>query len=369
MKNKQPSVLIGLSGGVDSAIAAMLLQKKGYKVYGAFIKSFSKRKNKLQGKCLWKEDIKYAKKIAKLLGIFLITFNFEKEYQKQVIDPMFDSYKKGLTPNPDSLCNKKIKFPLLWKQAQKFGINFIATGHYIKKVKNKDGSFSLKIPKDKTKDQSYFLYDLTQSDLKHSLFPLGDANLTKKQVREIARKNKFPNYNKPGTRGLCFVGKTDMKSFLKQKIKSRPGKLLDPKGNIVGEHNGIMFYTIGERAGDKYGIVVDKYYRNKHGKLYIIQKDRKKNTLTIAPEGHKAAYKKSFFITKSNFINPKPKLPLKNIKVRIRHLAQLHPATVKKQKNKLICVLNKPLQDIAPGQSCVIYQKSFLIGGGEIRFE
>lgn len=369
-KEKKKKVLVGLSGGVDSAIAALLLKQQGYEVIGAFIKSFSRRKTDLPGKCLWREDIKYAKKVAKKLGIFLITLNFEKEYMKEVIEPMFKSYSSGLTPNPDALCNKKVKFPLLWREAKKFGCDFIATGHYIKKIKNSDGTFSLKIPKDKTKDQSYFLYDLTQHDLKHSIFPIGDTNLTKKEVREIAHKNKFPNFNKPGTRGLCFVGKTDMKSFLSQKIKPKPGKLLDSKGNTIGKHDGIMFYTIGERAGDKYGIEIDKEYRHKHGKLYITNKNLKSNTLTLAPENHPASLRKSFLIKKLNLINKKQKLSSK-VNVRIRHLGKLHSAMLKKQKpNILICTLEKPLADIAEGQSAVIYHPhtNILLGGGEIRY-
>ncbi len=358
---KQKTVLLGLSGGVDSAVAALMLKKQGYKVIGAFMKNFSETKNKLTGECSYLEDKKDAQKIAAQLEIPLITLDFEKEYKKYVIDPMFRDYKKGLTPNPDSLCNKIIKFPLLWKEAKKIKADYIATGHYIKKVKAKEG-YKLKIPKDKNKDQSYFLYDLTQNDLEHTLFPIGDY--TKEEVRKIAKKHKFHNADKKGTSGICFVGKIDMKDFLKQKIKQRPGKVKDPEGNIIGKHNGMMYYTIGERVRDS--IQIDNVYRNKvKSKLYIAGKVKKSNTLIIAPENHKALRRSQFTITKMNWIN-KPKLPL-NCKVRIRHLGKLIPGKIEVKNNKYLCTI-KPIEGLAEGQSAVIYQKDIILGGGEIRF-
>ena len=358
--------MVGLSGGVDSAVAALLLKQDGYEVTGAFMINFSNTKNTFE-ECNYLVDKKEAQKIAAILDIPLLILNFEKQYRKHVIDPMFKSYARGLTPNPDSLCNKIIKFPLLWKEARKRNINYIATGHYIKKVE-KNNQFYLKIPGDKTKDQSYFLYNLTQSDLKHTLFPI--SNLTKQEVRAIAHKNNFPNYNKPSTNGICFIGKVDMKKFLKKKIKPKTGKAIDPKGNIIGEHDGIMYYTIGERIGERYGIKINKSYRNKtKKKLYVINKHAHSNVLTIAPENHPSSFRKKFKIIKINWITEKPYLPL-NVKIRIRHLGKLHNATIKLEKDKLICVLKNPLPDIAPGQSCVIYKNrtNIILGGGEIRF-
>jgi len=318
----------------------------------------------MERKCLWREDIKYAKKIAKKLKIFLITLNFEREYKKLVIDPMFRDYGRGLTPNPDSLCNKKIKFPLLWKAAKQFGCDYIATGHYIKKTKS-GKKYNVEIPEDKTKDQSYFLYDLTQKDLKHSLFPIGQAGLTKDEVRKIAKRHGFPNYDKLGTRGLCFIGKMDMKSFLKQKIKPKPGRILDTKENIIGKHSGLAYYTIGQKAPNNPDFQVEKEYRNKtKSKLYIINKNLKNRTITIAPKNYSAAYKSKFYIIKTNFINP-VRFPIK-AKVRIRHLGALHKATITK-KEKICVKLQKALPDIAPGQSCIIYQGKKILGGGEIR--
>ena len=366
---KQQTVLVGLSGGVDSAVATLLLQKRGFKVIGAFMKNFSRKLNKLQGQCNWRQDLKDAQEIAKILNIPLLILDFQKEYKKHVIDPMFKAYTKGLTPNPDSLCNKIIKFPLLWKEAQKLKADYIATGHYIKKIK-KGKKFSLKIPKDKTKDQSYFLYDLTQKNLSHTLFPIGQANLTKTRVRKIAKKHKFPNHNKRGTRGICFIGKINLKQFLKQKIKPKPGKILDVKGNIIGKHEGIMFYTIGERIGPRSGTKLNKeIHENPHApkKWYIADKIISKNILIASPEGSKDLKKDSFKIINTNWINKTPKFPIK-CKTRIRHLGTLEPAKITKHQNTLICKLKHAIQGLAEGQSAVIYKKSIMLGGGEIRY-
>ena len=362
MKNKL-KILVGLSGGVDSAVAALLLKKQGYEVIGAFMRCFSEEKNKLTNECSYLEDKKSAQKVASVLKIPLITLNFEKQYQKSVLNNMFKAYSQGLTPNPDSQCNTKIKFPFLWKEAKKLGCQFIATGHYAIKIKKGD-KYYLKIPKDKNKDQTYFLYGLKQNDLKHTLFPIG--NYTKSQVRKIAKKHNFPNWNKQGTRGLCFVGNINMKQFLKQKIKNKPGNILSPEEEIVGTHQGIQFYTIGERV--KEDIKISKEYRNKvKAKLYIAEKDKKTNTIVVAPENHKSLFKTQFQIKNINYITNKPKFPLKNIKVRIRHLGQLIPTQIKKQSNKLIVTLKHATKGIAEGQSAVIYNnQGIMLFGGEI---
>jgi len=200
--DKKQKILVAMSGGVDSSVAALILKKQGYNVIGAFMKNWGDTKNSL-GECSWKDDRKEAMKIASQLEIPLITLDFEKQYKKDVIEPMFSSYKKGITPNPDVDCNQKLKFPLLWKAAKKLDANFIATGHYVRRK----GDIMLRA-RDENKDQSYFLYRLNSSDLKHSLFPIG--GLTKKQVREIAKKNKFPNYNRKSTVGICFIGKLNL---------------------------------------------------------------------------------------------------------------------------------------------------------------
>lgn len=353
---KQKSVLLGMSGGVDSSVAALLLKKRGYNVIGAFMKNFSD-KNASNNQCNWKEELKSAKKIASLLNVKLIILDSEKQYKTQVLNPMFRAYKKGLTPNPDIFCNTIIKFPLLWKEAKKLKADCIATGHYARIKKTLKG-FQLLQGKDKSKDQSYFLSELSQSDLQHIIFPIG--NLTKSEVRKIAEKNKFPNYDKKGTAGICFIGKINMKSFLERRIKNKEGKVLDPEGNIIGKHPGSMYFTIGQRIGSRLGFEIKKHLK---GKWYIAEK-RRNNIIIIAPKNSPLLKKQKLKIKKIHLINPKEKIP-SNLKARIRHLGKLHKGKLSK-KNHYYFTFFKPVEQIAPGQSIVIYNRINLIGKGEI---
>jgi tRNA-uridine 2-sulfurtransferase len=362
MKAKQKTILLGLSGGVDSSIAALLLKKQGYKVIAVFLRCFSKSKNSLTNQCSWIEERKYAKKIAILLNIPLITLNLEKEYNSHVIQPMFKAYKKGLTPNPDIACNTIIKFPLLYKKAKSLNCNYIATGHYAK-IKSTNNGFQLFQAKDKTKDQSYFLSELTQFDLSHTIFPVG--NLTKSEVRLIAKQNKFPNYNKKGTRGICFIGKINMQSFLKQKIKTSPGKILDPNNKIIGTHPGISYFTIGQRIGPRLHFKSSIHLKGKH---YIAKKNPKTNTITIAPKNSPFLKTKKIKLIKFHKINPKISLPKKNLKARYRHLGSLIQGKLTKHKSKYNFTFNKPQQQIAQGQQLVIYKGQELIASGEMRY-
>lgn len=344
------SVLIGLSGGVDSAVSALLLKKQGYRVIGAFMKNFSENKN-LKGECHWVEDKKDAEKIAALLEIPMITLSFENDYQRDVINPMFRAYKKGLTPNPDANCNRHIKFPLLWKEAQKRGIDYIATGHYARIIKN-GNEYELHKSKDTEKDQTYFLYTLKEKDLEHTLFPIG--NYTKKQVRAIAKKNKIPVYDKRGSRGICFVGKMDMKTFLKQEISEKQGKIIDAHGITIGHHIGSSFYTIGERLGQHNGAIISSKAHS-NTKLYVAEKNR--NDIIVVPKENPKLYRTEFKVKNLNLLDRLPNRVL----VRIRHRGELIPARIKKNR----VFLDKP-SIIAPGQSAVFYLQSKVIGGGEI---
>src|SRR3989338_10754501 len=355
-------ILLGMSGGVDSSVAALLLQKKGYEVIGAFIKSFSDTKNKLTGECAWIEELKSAQKIAVMLDIKLITLDYEKEYKKNVINPLFAGYKKGLTPNPDILCNTIIKFPFLWKTAKENGAQYIATGHYVC-IKRKSFGFQLWQGRDKKKDQSYFLADLKQKDLRHTLFPLG--SLTKERVRMIAKENKFPNWNKEGTRGICFVGKQNMQKFLKQRITEKQGIVRDPERKIIGTHKGIFFYTIGQKAGENIGIVIKKPKGMESLRFYIVSKKIKKNEIIVAPENHPAMLTKIIVLSKFHKINKKEKIP-SELKARIRHLGQLNAGTLIKHNLKYNFIFTKPQEAVAPGQKLVLYHRTQLIASGEI---
>ncbi len=362
---KKQKILLAMSGGVDSSVAALLLKKQGYEVIGAFMKSWSNEPEDLSD-CPWKVEREYAIKVSKILKIPLITFDFEKQYRKEIVDEMFKNYQAGITPNPDIECNNKIKFPFLLKEAKKLNCELIATGHYARiKYNSKNRKFELHRAKDELKDQSYFLYKLKQNELKNTLFPNGQ--LTKKQIREIAKKNNFPNYNKKGTVGICFIGKINLKKFLQKKIKPKKGIILDPGGNKIGEHDGIFYYTIGQRIGSRYGIEVSKPEKMQK-KWYVARKIPKTNTIIAAPEGHELNFRKEILIKNPYWISEKPK---NNSRVlsRIRQVGELLPSILQYKDKKFKIILNKAITGVSQGQAIVLYQGEKCLGGGEIWFE
>ena len=361
---KKPRVLLAMSGGVDSSVAALLLKKQGYEVIGAFMVNWSDTKNKITGECSWREERRIAMKIAAKLEIKFITLNFEEEYKKDVVEVMFKNYQKGITPNPDIDCNDKIKFPLLIREAKKLGCDFVATGHYAK-IKNNKGKYELLRAKDELKDQSYFLYRIKQNELKNILFPIGEY--TKKEIREIAKKNKFQNYNKKGTVGICFIGKINLKKFLKKRIKPKKGIILNPDGDKIGEHDGIYYYTIGQRIGQRFGIEVLKPEKMQK-KWYVAKKILKTNTIIAAPENHPLNFRKEIIIKNPHWINEKPK---NNTEVlsRIRQVGELLPSKLQYEKGKLKIILKKAITGVSQGQAIVLYLGTKCLGGGVISFD
>ena len=236
------TVFVGLSGGVDSATSAYLLKKEGYNVVGAFIKGWEP--DFLP--CTGKEDRLEAMRVAAHLGIPFVTYDLEEAYKRDVVDYFVAEYKAGRTPNPDVLCNRAIKFGAFWERAKADGADAIATGHYARIGKEGD-SYSLKTSADSEKDQTYFLWTLGQEDLSHALFPVGD--LRKEEVRRLASDAKLPNAGRKDSQGLCFLGHVDMHAFLKRYIPSKKGPVKDRAGRALGEHDGVWFYTLGQRHG------------------------------------------------------------------------------------------------------------------------
>ncbi|MCK4781959.1 tRNA 2-thiouridine(34) synthase MnmA [Candidatus Parcubacteria bacterium] len=337
---KKQKVVIALSGGIDSSVAAALLKKQDFEVEGVFMK--------LCDLPQFEQAEKRARKIAEVLGIPFLVLDLRKEFQKKVIDYFLKEYKAGTTPNPCVVCNKEIKFGILFKKLRqaKVKFDFLATGHYAR-----ISDYKILKAKDREKDQTYFLWGLKQRQLKKVLFPLG--NYTRKQVKSLAKKFNLPTYKSSGSQEICFIPKTT-NDFLKNYIKQKPGLIIDIKGKIMGEHNGLAFYTIGQRRGLGFS----------GGPYYVLAKDIRRNHLIIT-KNEKDLYNKELIVKNINWISGKDtNLPLKiKVKIRYRHKAVL--AVIKKNKRYKV-VFNKPQMAITPGQSAVFYQKDELLGGGVI---
>ena len=332
-----------MSGGVDSSVTAALLKSRGYDVSGVFMKFWSPKSNDdRENKCCSLDAKLDAKRVAMRLGIPFYVIDAQKEFKKKVVDYFINEYKKGNTPNPCVECNKHIKFKILLNKAMELGADYIATGHY---VKIKSGK--LMIAKDKQKDQSYFLWQLNQKQLSRVLFPLGDY--TKDQVRTMAKKFKLPVYKKPDSQEICFIN-TKIQDFLKRYIKSKPGSIITIDGKKVGEHKGLIFYTIGQRKGIEIGGI---------GPFYVVKKDFKKNTLIVS-KNERDLLQKKLIIKNVNWISSK--LYSGECKVKIRSTAKMVDATIRGNK----IVFAQPQRAITSGQSAVFYKNNAVLGGGVI---
>ncbi|HVY01858.1 MAG TPA: tRNA 2-thiouridine(34) synthase MnmA [Candidatus Nanoarchaeia archaeon] len=360
--NLQKTVILGMSGGVDSSVAALLLQKQGYKVIGVFMKNFSDTKNKFTGECWWQDELRTARTIANMLNIELHVLDYESEYKNKVIKPMISDYAANKTPNPDIECNNETKFPALLKAKKQFSADFISTGHYanVKKIGKK---FYLQQGKDKTKDQSYFLYKLTEKELSIAIFPLG--KLTKEKVRKIAEEKRFPNWDKHGSAGVCFIGNVPLQSYLKRHIKKKQGKVIDEKGNLLGTHEGSSFYTIGQKAAENIGIKINKPKENSQLRYYVAKK-LPKNVIQVAPENNDLLKIREIKIPKL-YSPSKDKIKQGKYGARYRHLGPIIQGTLKKKNNLWTFTFSKPQEAIAQGQSIVLYRQKTLIAGGEIK--
>ena len=366
--NKKRKVFVAMSGGVDSSVATLLLQKSGFNLVGCYIKGWYP-----PGViCNWKEDRRDAMRVCAKLKIPFMTVNAEKEYKKEVVDYMISEYKAGRTPNPDIMCNKSVKFGVFLKKALAMGADYIATGHYVRlrlKIKNKKSNlpagkaglktYELAIAIDLNKDQSYFLWTLTQEQLKYCLFPLGD--LLKSEVRHIAKKNDLATAEKEESQGVCFIGEFDMEDFLKKYIKQKKGKVVTADGKIIGEHDGLAFYTIGQRHGFGFG-------GGEGGPYYIVEKDFKNNRLIVAEKKDEKKFsRKEVVVENANWISAIPKKG-KKYQARIRYrqpLEECEVAEVSKNSTKIIFINSQ--RAVTPGQSLVIYDGEEMLGGGIIQ--
>ena len=341
-------VYVGMSGGVDSSLTAALLKEQGYDVTGVYMKNWTQD---LPGmKCPWADDLADAKRVAVQLGIDFKVFDFENEYKQKVVDYMIDEYKLGRTPNPDIMCNQEVKFKLFLETSLEDGADMIATGHYAR-VENG----VLKQAVDTNKDQTYFLYRVTGEALSKTLFPLGE--FTKPTVREMAKERGLYTAAKKDSQGICFVGQIGIREFLSQYVQQEAGEIIDKRtGKVLGQHDGAIFYTIGQRHGLELG-----------GGLpyYVVGKDMDKNEVYVTTDlNDENLWKPELDLVATHWIN---EAPIEGeYLIRVRHRAQLVKAQLSYEGDQVKLVLDNAERAVAAGQSVVIYKDDDCIGGGII---
>ena len=386
-------VVVGLSGGVDSSVAAYLLKQQGYEVIGLFMRNWHDTTGTLEGDCPWYDDQVFAELVAKRLDIPFRFVDLSEEYKKRVVDYMFSEYEQGRTPNPDVLCNREIKFDVFLKEALKMGADFVATGHYCRKAEeviNGRTVYRLLAGADKNKDQSYFLCQLTQEQLRYALFPIGD--MLKPQVREIAQEQKLATAKRKDSQGICFVGKVDLPVFLQQQIAAKQGNvheilptwrgygkeiaeddlaaLAEPfrytvrDGKKIGVHNGAHFYTIGQRKGLGIG--------GRKESLFIIATDVKENVIYVGEgDAHPGLYRRALRILPEevHWVEPSERMQVgehRRYQVRIRYRQPLQQAEIICREEGLYILFDEPQRGIAAGQFAAWYDGEVLVGSGVI---
>ncbi|MBR3122126.1 tRNA 2-thiouridine(34) synthase MnmA [Candidatus Saccharibacteria bacterium] len=387
MATNKKVVYVGMSGGVDSSVSALILKEQGYRVVGVYMKNWSKD---LPGmKCPWAEDLADAKRVAVKLGIDFEVWDFEKEYYQKVVEYMLDEFKKGNTPNPDIMCNQEIKFKLFYEKARQAGADYIATGHYARVIdisnpfattgangeaspvttgasdEGREMAVALARAVDENKDQTYFLYRISDEALRHTIFPIGE--MLKPDVKKLAEKNGLHNAYKKESMGVCFVGEVGMKDFLKEYIEVKPGEIREIEtGKILGYHEGVVFYTIGQR----HGLYLDgeKGVENDGLPYYVVKKDVKENVVYVSKNlNHEAIWTKelklkNIFLRQKSLNSVKGNTTKSNVLVRLRHRAPLVKATFDGKTLHFENEIKRP----AAGQSAVLYDGEVCLGGGII---
>ncbi len=350
-------IVVGVSGGVDSSVAAYLLKKQGHEVIGLFMVNWEEQ----DGTCTAETDYEDVKRVCNKIGIPYFSVNYAKEYYDRVFKYFLEEYKNGRTPNPDVLCNREVKFGPFLVQAKKLGADKIATGHYAKKIE-KDGKYYLAKADDLNKDQSYFLNQLNQEQLSYVVFPL--ENIDKPKVREIAHELELSTADKKDSTGICFIGERNFRKFLKQFLPAQPGEIRDLEGNVVGKHEGLMYYTLGQRRGLNIG-------GRKGGngeRWFVVKKDLDSNILYVSQGEDDLLYSDGLYASGMNWIPEKPKEKEFTClaKFRYRQPDQKVKVTVIDDKNIRVDFDERQLS-ITPGQFVVLYDEQGLcLGGGTI---
>lgn len=353
MKKK---VVVGLSGGVDSAVAALRLKEEGHDLIGVFMKNWDDSDDP---HCPAEEDSREARMVADTIGIPFYAFNFVKEYWDSVFTRFLDEYKQGHTPNPDILCNSEIKFKAFLHKALSLDVDYIATGHYARVRQNDQGDFELLKGVDPNKDQSYFLHAISQEALSKTLFPLG--GMTKQDVRQYAMEKGLPNWDRKDSTGICFIGERDFKTFLSSYLGRKPGDICDLSGNVVGQHDGLMFHTIGQRQGLGIGGPGEPWY--------VVGKDTTRNVLFAAQgKNHPSLFGEGLVFSSLTTLSGKP-LPQEGhygVKIRYRQSDQSATVFACPSKGLFEVHFDEPQRAISPKQSVVFYKDEVCLGGGVI---
>jgi tRNA-specific 2-thiouridylase len=377
--NKNKTVFVGVSGGVDSSVSAALLKEQGYNVVGVFIRTWTPDFIE----CTWRDERRDAMRVCAHLDIPFLECDAEEEYKKGVADYMIEEYKKGNTPNPDVMCNREVKFGVFWNFAKAHGADFIATGHYSRVMINsfreatgggvpflgtpkngvkelREKLFIMERGLDLSKDQSYFLWTLTQDDLAHILFPVG--HLQKTEVRVLAEKYNLPTATKKDSQGVCFLGPLDMKDFLRHYIKSEKGNVLNEKGEIIGTHDGAVFFTLGER----HGFTLFKH-SEKEKPFYVVSKDRDKNTIIVSTRNNIERNKSlvSILCSNTNWISKIPEAG-KVYTAQIRYHGEYLKCKLNVVENNKVEIIFDKNVLVDKGQSIVVFDGDICLGGGVV---
>lgn len=353
---KKQTIAVGMSGGVDSSVSALLLKEAGYDVFGLFMKNWEE--SDAQGKCLATKDQEDALKICKQIGIPFYTVNFTEEYYTQVFEDLLKGLKEGHTPNPDILCNKEIKFKLFLKKALSLGADALATGHYCQIHQTETGKHLLK-GLDSNKDQSYFVYTLHDAELEKVLFPIG--GLLKPQVRAIAKQYGLSTFAKKDSTGICFIGKRNFQQFISQYIPMENGPITDTEGKFLGEHCGAIYYTIGQRKGLGIGGEGDAWF--------VVGKNIKNNTLIVAQgQNHPSLFSTKLIANDLSWVNTPPKDFFVSCTAKVRYRQIDQPCIIEKiENNQAYISFLTPQRAVTTGQSIVFYEGARCLGGGIIK--
>ncbi len=356
---KKQKIIVGLSGGVDSSVAALLLLEQQYQVEALFMKNWEE--DDTAEYCSAAEDLADAEAVARQLSIPLHTSNFSSEYWDNVFQYFLKEYQAGRTPNPDVLCNREIKFKAFLNHALDLGADGIATGHYARTLVKEDGIYMCRA-KDENKDQTYFLYMLGQPQLEHSQFPLG--HLIKSEVRQLAEEAGFPNHRKKDSTGICFIGERKFRDFLSQYLPTNPGQMMTPEGETVGEHQGLMYYTLGQRKGLGIGGRSDADAEP----WFVVEKDIINNILIVAQgHSHPLLLKQKLIASQLHWVSGKAPQASLACQARIRHRQPLQMCEIEQIGNDHCRVVFEEKQRaVAPGQSIVFYFDEVCLGGGVI---